>query len=95
MKVDITVPDSFTGDIIGDLNSRRGRIQGMVPEGDSITTVEADVPQAEMLRYATELRSMTQGQGTFTMEYDHYEEVPQHLMQRVVDSMMEREEAGV
>ena len=67
----------------------------MVPEGGGITTVEADVPQAEMLRYATELRSMTQGQGTFTMEYDHYEEVPQHLMQRVVDSMMEREEAGI
>ena len=95
MRVDITVPDSFTGDIIGDLNSKRGRIQGMVPEGGGITTVEADVPQAEMLRYATDLRSMTQGQGTFTMEYDHYEEVPQHLMQRVVDSMMEREEAGV
>ena len=95
MRVDITVPDSFTGDIIGDLNSKRGRIQGMVPEGGGITTVEADVPQAEMLRYATELRSMTQGQGTFTMEYDHYEEVPQHLMQRVVDSMMEREEAGI
>ena len=95
MRVDITIPDSFTGDIIGDLNSKRGRIQGMVPEGGGITTVEADVPQAEMLRYATELRSMTQGQGTFTMEYDHYEEVPQHLMQRVVDSMMEREEAGI
>ena len=95
MRVDITVPDSFTGDIIGDLNSKRGRIQGMVPEGGGITTVEADVPQAEMLRYATDLRSMTQGQGTFTMEYDHYEEVPQHLIQRVVDSMMEREEAGV
>ncbi len=89
MKVDITVPDSFTGDIIGDMNSKRGRIQGMIPEGGGITTVEVEVPQSEMLRYATELRSMTQGQGNFTMEYDHYEEVPQHLMQKVVDDINE------
>lgn len=89
MKVDITVPDSFTGDIIGDMNSKRGRIQGMIPEGAGITTVEVEVPQSEMLRYATELRSMTQGQGNFTMEYDHYEEVPQHLMQKVVDDINE------
>ena len=89
MKVDITVPDSFTGDIIGEMNSKRGRIQGMIPEGGGITTVEVEVPQSEMLRYATELRSMTQGQGNFTMEYDHYEEVPQHLMQKVVDDINE------
>ena len=89
MKVDITVPNSFTGDIIGDMNSKRGRIQGMIPEREGITTVEVEVPQSEMLRYATELRSMTQGQGNFTVEYDHYEEVPQHMMQKVVDDANE------
>ena len=84
MKVEITVPDSFTGDIIGDLNSRRGRIQGMIPNGDGTTAVQVEAPQSEMLTYATELRSQTQGQGFFTMEFDHFEQVPNHLVDRVV-----------
>ena len=67
----------------------------MTPEGDGTATVEAEVPQAEMLRYATELRSQTQGLGSFTTEFDHYEEVPQHLVERLVESMKEREEARV
>ena len=67
----------------------------MTPEGDGTATVEAEVPQSEMLRYATELRSQTQGLGSFTMEFDHYEEVPQHLVERLVESMKEREEARV
>ena len=94
MKADITVPDAFTGDIIGDLNGRRGRIQGMVPQGDGTTTISIEVPQAEMLIYATEMRSQTQGQGSFTMEFDHYEEVPQHLVDGVVELVKElREQA--
>ncbi len=84
MKVEITVPDNFTGDIIGDLNSRRGRIQGMVPGSDGVTVLEVEAPQAEMLTYATELRSQTQGQGNFTMEFDHFQEVPAHIVDRVV-----------
>jgi elongation factor G len=95
MHANITVPDGFAGDIIGDLNSKRGRIQGMIPQGDGTTLVEAEVPQGEMLRYATDLRSMTQGQGIFTMEFDHYEEVPQHMVDRIVQSMREREAARV
>ncbi len=95
MRAAITVPDEFTGEVIGDLNGRRGRILGMTPEGDGTATVEAEVPQSEMLRYATELRSQTQGLGSFTMEFDHYEEVPQHLVERLVESMKEREEARV
>ena len=87
MKVDITVPDEFTGDIIGDLNGRRGRIQGMVPNGDGTTTINCEAPRAEMLTYATDLRSQTQGQGSFTLEFDHYEDVPQHLVDQVVQSM--------
>lgn len=87
MKVDITVPDEFTGDIIGDLNGRRGRIQGMVPNGDGTTTINCEAPRAEMLTYATDLRSQTQGQGSFTLEFGHYEDVPQHLVDQVVQSM--------
>ena len=87
MKVNITVPDEFTGDIIGDLNGRRGRIQGMVPNGDGTTTINCEAPRAEMLTYATDLRSQTQGQGSFTLEFDHYEDVPQHLVDQVVQSM--------
>ena len=93
MHVQITVPDSFAGDVIGDLNGKRGRIQGMTPQGDGTTLIEAEVPQAETLRYATELRSMTQGLGSFTTEFDHYDEVPQHLVPRIVEVMKEREEA--
>ena len=92
MKVEITVPDNFTGDIIGDLNSRRGRIQGMTPNGDGSTSVQVEAPQAEMLTYATDLRSQTQGQGGFTMEFDHFEEVPTHLVTRVVQITQEQKE---
>ena len=95
MKARITVPDTFTGDVIGDLNSRRARIQGMTPLGDGTTCIEAEVPQAEMLRYATELRSQTQGLGSFTTEFHHYEEVPSHLVQRIVESTKRGEEARV
>lgn len=84
MHLRVTVPDSHTGEVIGDLNSKRARILGMSPE-DGVTVVEAYIPQAEALRYATQLRSMTQGRGRFTMESDHYEEVPQHITQRIVE----------
>ena len=93
MKVEITVPDAFAGDVIGDLNSKRGRIQGMNPMGDGSTTIDAEAPQAELLRYATDLRSITQGQGMFTMEFHHYEDVPHHMIDGLVESLKEREEA--
>ena len=84
MKLDITVPDSYTGDIIGDLNTKRARILGMAPS-DGATIIQAEVPQSEVQRYATDLRSMTQARGYFTMTFDHYEEVPSHITQRVVE----------
>ena len=93
MRVRVAVPDTYTGDVIGELNSKRARIQGMAPQGDGNTLIEAEAPQAEMLRYATELRSQTQGRGSFTMEFDHYEEVPHHLVERIVDELKEREAA--
>ena len=73
-----------TGDIIGDLNTKRARILGMNPS-DGATVIQAEVPQSEVQRYATDLRSMTQARGYFTMTFDHYEEVPAHITQRIVE----------
>ena len=93
MSATITVPESFAGDVMGDLNSKRARILGMNPIGEGMTEVGVEVPQGEMLRYATELRSQTQGQGFFTIAFDHYEEVPSHLTQRIVEDSKETAEA--
>jgi len=93
MHVQITVPDTDTGDVMGDLNSKRARILGMNPEGNGYTTVEAEAPQAEMLRYATDLRSQTQGRGWFTLKFDHYDPVPGHLVDKVVQEQKELDEA--
>ena len=84
MLLRVTAPDAVTGDVIGDLNGKRGRILGMTP-GEGQTVVEAEVPQAELLRYATDLRSITQGRGTYTVEFDRYEVVPQNITQRVIE----------
>src|SRR5256886_17614045 len=78
MSVEITVPDEFAGTIMGDLNSRRGRIQGMDNKGGN-TVVKAEVPMAEMLTYGADLTSMTQGRGSFNMEMHHYECWPHQL----------------
>jgi elongation factor G len=85
-EVDIIVPDSFTGDIIGDLNSRRGRILSMTPMGDGLQNIKAIVPLAELLKYAIDLRSMTQGRGVFSMKYSTYEEVPGQLAEQIIAS---------
>jgi elongation factor G len=83
VKLTITVPDANTGDIMSDLNSKRAKVLGMTPS-NGMTTIEALAPLAEVQRYATDLRSMTQGRGTFQMEFSHYEEVPPHLAQKVI-----------
>ncbi len=83
MKVNVVVPEENMGDIIGDLNTRRARVQGMDTEKGK-STVSAMVPLAEMMRYTTSLRSMTGGRGHFDMEYDHYDLVPQHLAQEIM-----------
>jgi elongation factor G len=84
MLVTLSVPEAFVGDVIGDLNSRRGRPQGMEPVG-AMTEIKAEVPMAEMLTYAPDLRSITGGQGDYTLEFLRYEEVPGHLAQKVVE----------
>lgn len=83
MSVEITIPDEFAGAIMGDLNSRRGRIQGMDNKGGK-TVVKAEVPMAEMLTYGTDLTSMTQGRGTFSMEMNHYDVVPQAAQEKII-----------
>ncbi len=83
MKVEVTVPDEHIGDIIGDLNSRRGRVLGVEGRGN-YQVVQANVPMSEMLKYAPDLNSKTGGRGTFTMEFSHYEEVPAQLTEKVI-----------
>lgn len=84
MHVEISIPDEFAGTIMGDLNSRRGRIQGMDNKGGN-TIVKAEVPMAEMLTYGADLTSMTQGRGSFAMEMHHYDVVPQQLQDKIVE----------
>jgi elongation factor G len=83
MNVEITIPDEFAGAIMGDLNSRRGRIQGMDNKGGK-TIVKAEVPMSEMLTYGTDLTSMTQGRGSFSMEMDHYDVVPALQQEKII-----------
>ena len=85
MKVEVVAPSEFAGDLMGDLNSRRGRIQGMDTKGSS-QVIRADVPMSEMLTYANELTSMTQGRGTFSMESGYYEYVPNHIADKVIQA---------
>jgi len=82
MNLKVTVPEAYTGDITSDLNTKRGRMLGINP-GNGINVIEAQAPYAELLRYATDLRSLTQGRASFAMEFDHYEEVPAHLSQKI------------
>ncbi len=84
MNVEVTVPDNYTGDVMGDLNSRRGRIMGMEAQGN-LQVIKAQAPMAEMYKYSNSLRSMTQGRGFFTMEFSHYEEVPRDAAAKVVE----------
>ncbi len=91
MDVKITVPDAYTGDVMGDLNSRRARIAGMNPE-NGISTIDATVPLSEIQRYSIDLRSMTQGRGSFTMEFNRYEQIPVHLAQKIIDEATKEKE---
>ncbi len=93
MLATVTVPEDAVGDVIGDLNSRRGRPLGMEPSGAGMTEVKAEVPMAEMLSYAPDLRSITGGQGEFTMEFLRYEEVPAHMAAKVASDARAAREA--
>ena len=90
-NIEVMVPDDFTGDVMGDLSSRRGKIAGMDPEGAN-QRIRAQVPQSEMYQYSVDLRSMTQGQGVYTMEFSHYEEVPHDAAQKIIEEAKREEE---
>jgi elongation factor G len=94
MEVEVTAPDETVGAVNGDLNSRRGRLQGMEPRG-GMTTIKAEVPMAEMLTYSQALTSMTGGRGDYHMHFARYEEVPSHIAQKVIAAAQaEKEEAA-
>ena len=80
----VTVPDSYTGDIIGDINKRRGQMLGMNPAGAGMTVIEGEVPMAEMHTYASDLRSMTQARGSFSFEFERYQDAPQNIVDKIV-----------
>jgi elongation factor G len=94
MAVTVTVPEEYMGDVNRDLNTRRGRVLGMDTAGNGSQVVSAHVPQAELFSYATELRSLTHGRGTFRAELDHYEEVPAHLAEKVIEQHRKEVEAA-
>jgi len=83
MNITVRVPEEYTGDIIGDLNTKRAQVQGMSPE-DGMNLIQAQVPLAEILHYAIDLKSITQGRGSFTVSFSHYQEVPPHVTQRII-----------
>ena len=87
MSVEVDVPEEYMGDVIGGLNSRRGRIEGMETE-NAESRIKGFVPLPEMFGYATALRSSTQGRGTFTMTFDHYEEVPKAISQKITEERL-------
>jgi len=94
VDLEVVVPDSFTGDVMGDLNSKRGKIAGMEQAAGGKQRIKASVPQSEVARYAIDLRSMTGGRGAFTMRFSHYEEMPAQIAQKVIEEAQRvREEA--
>jgi elongation factor G len=84
MKVEVVVPDEYLGDVLGNLSARRGDIEGMEPRLGGVQAVNAKVPLAEMFGYATDIRSMTQGRGVYSMEFDHYAQVAQNVADEII-----------
>jgi len=93
VSMSIRVPDANTGDVMSDLNGKRAKVHGMSPEDGGMTVIDAEAPLAEVLRYATDLRSITQGRGSFEMQFDHYDEVPSHIAQKVIAEAQKAREA--
>lgn len=94
MKVEVSIPDSYLGDVMGDMNKRRGRILGMDQQSDGTQLLIAEAPQAEMFEYSIDLRAMTQGRGTFMMEFARYEEVPANIAEKVIAEAKAKKESS-
>ena len=93
MNMEVRVPKDFVGDVMGDLNSRRGRVLGMDSK-PRFEVINAQVPQAEILQYALDLPSMTGGRGAFTVEFSHYEEVPAQIAEKIIADYQAEQQAG-
>ena len=91
MSIKVVIPDSYLGDVMGDMNKRRGRILGMEQDGEGNQVVSAEAPYAEMTQYAIDLRSMTQGRGKFNMEFVRYEDVPQMIADKIIEERKDEE----
>jgi len=94
MEIEVTVPDEFMGDITGDLNSRRGRILGMEPAGPGRQRIRATVPEADVLRYSTDLRSMTGGRGSYALTFSNYDQVPEHVARGLIEAYEKARASG-
>ena len=94
MIMDVTVPSEFVGDIMGDLNSKRGKVRGIDANND-LQNIQAEVPMSEVLNYSADLNSMTSGKGVFTMEFDHYYKVPEHLKEKIIEESQKDSENPV
>ena len=94
MTLRVTVPETYTGDVMSDLNTKRAHVSGMNPGGNGSTTIDATVPAAEIQRYATDLRSITQGRGSFTTDFSHYQPVPAHIAEQVKATAAKHAEAS-
>jgi elongation factor G len=90
LELEVLIPDDYVGDILGDLSSRRGRVVGTDPVGTGRTLVRATTPEAEVVRYAIDLRSMTRGRGSFARRFSHYEELPPHMATKVIQEAKAR-----
>ena len=85
MKLEIKVDEKYMGDVMGDMNKRRGKILGMEPQEDGSQIISALAPESEVLKYSIDLRSMTQARGSFSMEFDKYEEVPKEITEKIIE----------
>jgi len=90
MKVDVTVPDQYLGDVMGNLSSRRGSVSG-IELNNGIQSISANVPLSEMFGYSTDLRSLSQGRGNFSMQFSHYDELPRSLAEKVIGERAKKE----
>jgi elongation factor G len=90
MEVEVVTPEEYMGDVMGDLNSRRGKIEGLAPRKDA-QVIRARVPLSEMFGYATQMRSMTQGRAIYTMQFSHYDEVPNSISDQIIEKVKGKE----
>ncbi|MBM3707453.1 MAG: elongation factor G, partial [Actinobacteria bacterium] len=92
MELEVTVPEKYMGDIIGDINSKRGKIITMTPESNKMQVIRATIPQSESFNYSVDLKSITQGRGTFSQKFSHYDELPSHLAQPLIEKKKEQKD---